>query len=306
MSTLYLTGPQPTYYSLDSNVARKLKDICKEMEVLIINTNSKFSSLLQSQQNSFYKAFKLVVEQMSADFKNLQQKFDEYISYHENETEVVKTQNKLIFFRDECQVLNKLCIDLKHQNQELKQKVKDLEQEINNHKFILVKQISKNSKINEEMEIMKLQMQLGQHSQQINKNADQNVTNDKKLKVPHLKLNNRYHTELTDYDHQSISTFSNKNQIINLQKDTKQRKNLSFVNKTSEELTNAQSSKQHLYHIDQFFEKSFNSRTKSQQHTLKKLEQTELSQKVPERSSSNLKYNKVSTQYYKNNPSISC
>ncbi|CAD8044898.1 unnamed protein product [Paramecium primaurelia] len=306
MSTLYLTGPQITYDSFDSNVAKKLKDICKEMEVLIINTNQKFSSLLQSQQNSFYKAFKLVIEQMSTDFKNLQQKFDEYITYHENETEVVKTQNKLIFFRDECQVLNKLCIDLKHQNQELKQKVKELEQEINNHKFILVKQISKNSKINEEIQIMKVQMQLSQQTQLINKNNDQNITNEKKLKVPHLKLNNRYHTEFTDYDHQSISTFSNKNQIINLQKETKQKKNLSFINKTSEELTNAQSSKQNLYHIDQFFEKSYNSRTKSQQHTLKKLEQTELSQKIPERSSSNLKYNKVNSQYYKNNPSISC
>lgn len=39
MTTLYLTGPQITYDSIDSNVAKKLKDICKEMEVLIINTN---------------------------------------------------------------------------------------------------------------------------------------------------------------------------------------------------------------------------------------------------------------------------
>lgn len=39
MSTLYLTGPQNTYDSFDNNVVKKLKDICKEMEVLMINTN---------------------------------------------------------------------------------------------------------------------------------------------------------------------------------------------------------------------------------------------------------------------------
>ncbi|CAD8052922.1 unnamed protein product [Paramecium sonneborni] len=305
MSTLYLTGSQATYESFDVNVANKLKDICKDMEALIIKTNQKFSRLLQSQQNSFYKSFQLVIEQISSDFKNLQQKFDEYVTYYEDETQVAKTQNKLIFFRDECQVLNKLCIDLKHQNQELQQKVKELEQEINNHKFILIKQIDKNSKLNEEAEIMKQKIQLSQNIQLMSRYNDQNITNEKKLKVPHLKLNNRFPTDLTDFEHQSISTFSNKNQIINLQKEIKSKKNLSLINKTSEELTNTNSSKQKIYQIDQFFEKSFNSRTKSQQHTLKKLEQSEITQKMQERSSSNLRSNKSNTQYQKKIPLIS-
>lgn len=62
--------------------------MCKDIEGLMINTNSRISTLLQNQQTSFFKAFKIVVEQISSDFRNLQQKFEEYIAYHENETEV--------------------------------------------------------------------------------------------------------------------------------------------------------------------------------------------------------------------------
>lgn len=79
----------PTLEVLDTNQARKLKELCKDMEHLMGNTNEKIQTILQTQQNKFFKAFKVVIETMFQEFQNLQKKFEEYIAYHENETEVV-------------------------------------------------------------------------------------------------------------------------------------------------------------------------------------------------------------------------
>ncbi|CAD8061091.1 unnamed protein product [Paramecium primaurelia] len=310
MASYLITEAQiPILESLDQNAAKKLKEICKDIEGLMINTNSRISTLLQNQQTSFFKAFKIVVEQISSDFRNLQQKFEEYIAYHENETEVVNAQNKLVFFRNECQVLNKLCIELKCENQQLKVKIKEIEQEVNNQKMILLKQATKNSQLQELISFYKQKLQvLNQQQKQIENDSvkfHSLINKDTKFRVPQLKLHHRYHTEIQDNDHNSIITYSQKNQTINICKTSKPKNNLTLLNRTTDDILETSTGKKDFKQFDKFYERSYKSRAKSQQQTLKINENSETTQKTQEISSSLIKNIRVNPSYYQNNLTVS-
>ncbi|CAD8087320.1 unnamed protein product [Paramecium sonneborni] len=302
MSYLITEAQIPILESLDSKVAKKLKEMCKDIEGLIIKTNTKISTLLQNQEISFIKAFKIVVEQISTDFRNLQQKFEEYIAYHENETELVNAQNKLVFFRNQCQVLNKTCSELKCENQQLRVQIKELDQEVSNQKMILLKQATKNSQLQELIFLYKQKQQQCNQQQQQSQNDSVKfhsiMKKDQKLKVPQLKLQNRYNTDIQENDHNSILTYSQKNQTINVCKSQKPKCYLTLLNRTSDEILETSTRKQTFQQFDQFYERSYRSRAQSQQQTLKLKQNSETTQKTQEISSSLIKSIRVNPSYY--------
>ncbi|KAM3129837.1 hypothetical protein pb186bvf_018047 [Paramecium bursaria] len=130
----------PTLQSYDVSQAKKLKEICKDMEELMGQTQEKIRTIMQQQQGKFFQAFRNVIEKMFKEFQDLQKKFEDYIAFHENETEVFNAQSKLAFFRKECQLLNSLCKNLKQENQQLKLKIEDLQNELSYEHKVLIKQ----------------------------------------------------------------------------------------------------------------------------------------------------------------------
>ncbi|CAK73084.1 unnamed protein product (macronuclear) [Paramecium tetraurelia] len=302
MASHLITEAQiPILESLDSNAAKKLKEMCRDIE--------ESQRYYRTSKQAFFKAFKIVVEQISSDFRNLQQKFEEYIAYHENETEVVNAQNKLVFFRNECQVLNKLCTELKCENQQLKVKIKEIEQEVNNQKMILLKQATKNSQLQQLILFYKEKQEALNQQYKHPKNDSVKfhslINKDANLRVPQLKLHHRYHTEIQENDHNSIITYSQKHQTINICKTSKPKPNLILLNRTTDDILETQTEKQNMKQFDQFYERSYKSRTKSQQQTMKIHENSETTQKTQEISSSLIKNIRVNPSYYQQNLTVS-
>ncbi|CAD8151360.1 unnamed protein product [Paramecium pentaurelia] len=148
----------PTLEKIHPDQAKNMQELCKEMEGLIDQTNTNVNQMLKSQQNSILNAFKQVLENMKKDIDRINEKFHQYVAFHEQESQVVSAQNKMVFFRQECHTLNEQCKQLKHNVQTLAKANQFLENELMFTKEALLKQVQKNEKLKQTIKRFKEQL----------------------------------------------------------------------------------------------------------------------------------------------------
>ncbi|CAD8148029.1 unnamed protein product [Paramecium octaurelia] len=169
----------PTLEKIHPDQAKNMQELCKEMEGLIDQTNTNVNHMLKSQQNSILNAFKQVLENMKKDIDRINEKFHQYVAFHEQESQVVNAQNKMVFFRQECHTLNEQCKQLKHNVQTLAKANQFLENELMFTKEALLKQVQKNEKLKQI--IKKFKEQMNEYSDLRNQNLKLQPTESKML-----------------------------------------------------------------------------------------------------------------------------
>ncbi|CAD8069475.1 unnamed protein product [Paramecium sonneborni] len=167
----------PTLEKIHPDQAKNMQELCKEMEGLIDQTNTNVNQMLKFQQNNILNAFKQILETMKKDIDRINEKFHQYVAFHEQESQVVNAQNKMIFFRQECLTLNEQCKLLKQNVQTLTKTNQFLENELMFTKEALLKQVQKNEKLKQILK--KLQEQLNEYSDLRNQNIKLQSTEPK-------------------------------------------------------------------------------------------------------------------------------
>ncbi|CAD8062082.1 unnamed protein product [Paramecium sonneborni] len=148
----------PTLQKINPDQAKNMQELCKEMEDLIDQTNSNVNQMLQSQQNNILNTFKQVLETMKKDIDRINQNFLQYIAFHEKEQQDLNSQNKTVFFRQECHSLNEQCKLLQQKVKKFAQENQFLENELMFTKEALLIQVQKNEKLKQTLQRFKEQL----------------------------------------------------------------------------------------------------------------------------------------------------